>query len=55
VQTRRKTRHFDYENTEENDQRTVIEKFEHEFFYTLVDVVIKSLTDRIELLNDHIN
>ncbi|CAI6343486.1 unnamed protein product [Macrosiphum euphorbiae] len=36
------------------DHRTAVEKFKHEFFYTLMDVVT-SLTDRFEILKIYVD
>jgi len=35
--------------------RTAIKKYKQEYFYTLMDVVTVSLTDRFELLKSHID
>ncbi|XP_025198869.1 zinc finger MYM-type protein 1-like [Melanaphis sacchari] len=55
VRKRIKKKHFDYERSDDTDHRTVLEKFKHEFFYTLIDVVTTSLTDRFEILKIHVD
>ncbi|XP_050066053.1 uncharacterized protein LOC126555133 [Aphis gossypii] len=55
VRKRINKKHFDYERSDDTDHRTVLEKFKHEFFYTLIDVVTTSLTDRFEILKIHVD
>ncbi|KAL4119436.1 hypothetical protein QTP88_012245 [Uroleucon formosanum] len=55
VRKRIKKKNFDYERSDDTDHRTAVEKFKHEFFYTLMDVVTTSLTDRFEILKIHVD
>lgn len=55
VRKRIKKKNFDYEHSDDTDHRTAVEKFKHEFFYTLIDVVTTSLTDRFEILKIHVD
>lgn len=49
------TKDFDYESSDDADHRNAVEKFEHEFVYTLMYVVTTSLVDRFELLKNHVD